>query len=81
MAVPPSATVTVVGLTVTPATSLSVMETTVSLMVPAVTPVGRAPKVNFTRSPSSSMVSSVAVKVKVFEVSPDSKVTELGTLE
>ena len=57
------------------------IETTVSLVVPSLTPVGRVPKVSFTDSPSSSMVSAVAVKVKDLEVSPELKVTLAGTPE
>ena len=57
------------------------IETTVSLVVPSLTPVGRVPKVSFTDSPSSSTVSAVAAKVKVFSVSPLLKVTLAGTPE
>ena len=67
--------------TVTDGTSSSVMEMVVSLVVPSVTPVGSVPKVSFTDSPSSSMVSDVAVKVKDFSVSPALKVTLAGTPE
>ena len=49
---------------------------------PSVTPAGKVlPKVSFTDSPSSSTVSAVAVKVKVFSVSPELKVTLAGTPE
>ena len=57
------------------------METTVSEVAPSDTPVGRDPNVSFTLSSSSSIVSSVAVKVKVFTVSPSLKVTLAGTPE
>ena len=59
------------------------MDTTVSLVVPSVTPVGRlsVSKVSFTDSPSSSTVSAVAVKVNDFSVSPELKVTLAGTPE
>ena len=80
--VPPSATVyeTSPQLTATDVgASSSSIETTVSSSAPAVTRSGRVPKVSFTLSPSSSTESSVAEKVKLFEVSPLSKVTELGT--
>ena len=62
-------------------TSSSVMETTVSLVVPSVTPVGSVPKVSLTDSPSSSTESDAAVKVKDFSVSPELKVTLAGTPE
>ena len=55
------------------------MDTTVSLVVPSLTPVGRVPKVSLTDSPSSSSVSAVALKVKVLEVSPLLKTTLAGT--
>ena len=69
--------------TETDGTSSSVMETVVSLVVPSVTPVGRVsvPKVSLTDSPSSSTCQQVAVKVKVFSVSPELKVTLAGTPE
>ena len=51
------------------------------IAVSTVTPVGMAPKPSFTDSPSSSKASSVASKVKVFSVSPLSKVTLSGTSE
>ena len=57
------------------------METTDSPVVPLVTRLGRAPSPSFTLSPSSSTLSSVALKVKVFEVSPVLKVTLAGTPE
>ena len=57
-------------LTVTLGTSSSLMETVVSGTLPLDTPAGRAlPKVSLTLSPSSSTVSWVAVKVKVFSMS------------
>ena len=57
------------------------MLTTVSSVVPAVTRAGRVPNSRVTFSPSSSTVSAVAWKVKVLEVSPALKVTEVGTPE
>ena len=57
------------------------METTLSLVVPSVTPVGIAPKVSFTDSPSSSTLSEAAAKLKVFSVSVLLKVTLVGTPE
>ena len=57
------------------------METMVSLVAPSVIPVGSVPKVSLTDSPSSSTVSGVAVKVKVFSVSPELKTTLAGTPE
>ena len=59
--------------------SLSVMLTTASSVVPALTPAGRFTNVSFTDSPSSSSASSSAVNVKLFSVSPESKVTLVGT--
>ena len=67
--------------TVTAGSSLSVMVTVVVEVVPAVTPVGGVPKPSATVSPSSSTVSSSAVKVNVLEVCPASKVTFAGTPE
>ena len=66
---------------VTPAVSSSVMETTLSFVVPAVTPVGSVPKVSLTDSPSSSTPSEAAAKEKVFSVSPLLKVKLVGTPE
>ena len=58
------------------------IETTLSLVVPSETPVGRVlPKASLTDSPSSSTVSAVAEKVKDFSVSPELKVTLAGTPE
>ena len=65
----------------TAGSSLSLMETVVSLVVPAVTLEGSVPKPSFTRSSSSSSVSSSAVKVNDFSVSPLWKVTLAGTPE
>ena len=49
--------------------------------VPAVTPLGRlVPKPSSTLSASSSMESSAAVKVIVFDISSASKVTLEGTV-
>ena len=81
--VPPSATLYVPcpKLTVTAGTSSSVIETTVSLVDPSLTPVGRFPKPSFTLSLSSSSVSWVALKVIVFAVSPGAKLTFVGTPE
>ena len=81
MAVSPSATVTVVGFTVTPATSLSVMETVVSSGLAALTFAGRVPKPSLTDSPPSTALSSVAVIVRVLLVSPLLNVTSGGTPE
>ena len=66
---------------VTAGTSSSVMDTTLSLVVPAVIPVGSVPKVSFTDSPSSSTLSEAAAKLKVFSVSVLLKVTLVGTPE
>ena len=68
-------------LTVTVGTSPSVMDTTVSSTVPSETPAGSVPKVSSTDSSSSSMLSSVALKVKDFSVSVAEKVTFGGTPE
>ena len=57
------------------------MLTIASLVEPFVTPSGRAPKVSFTLSPSSSTLSDAAVKEIVSSVSPDTKVTLGGTPE
>ena len=72
--VPPSATLYEVAPndTDTCGSSSSVMLTVVSLGVPALTSGGRVPKVSCTLSPSSSTVSCVAEKVKVFGGSPRS---------
>ena len=67
--------------TVTAGSSSSVIETVVSLVVPAVTPVGKEPKPSLTFSPSSSTVSAVAVKVNDLEVSVAANVTLAGTPE
>ena len=56
-------------LTSTEGTSSSVIETMASPVEPSLTPAGRESKPSFTLSPSSSSVSSVAVKLKVFSVS------------
>ena len=66
---------------VTPAPSSSVMDTTVSLVVPPDTNVGRLPNVSLTDSPSSSTESWVALKVKDFSVSPLLNVMFPGTPE
>ena len=81
--VPPSATPyePCPKLTITAGTSSSVIETTVSLVVPSDTPVGRFPKPSFTLSSSSSSVSWVALKEKVFAVSPALNTTFAGTPE
>ena len=82
--VPPSATVYVPcsKLTVTDGTSSSVMDTTASCGLAAVTSVGRGdPKASLTLSPSSSIVSCVALKVMLFSVSPLLKTTLAGTPE
>ena len=57
------------------------MESVASLVVPAVTITGRGPKPSFTDSPSSSTLSSAAVKVNDCSVSPLWKVTPVGTPE
>ena len=58
------------------------IETTVSLVVPADTRSGSVlPKASRTLSPSSSTVSCVAEKVMLFSVSPLAKVTLDGTPE
>ena len=65
-----------------PGASSSVMETVVVLGAPSVTPVGSVePKLSCTLSPSSSSVSWAAWKLKVFAVSPELKVTLVGTPE
>ena len=55
--------------------------TVASSVVPALTLSGRIPKESFTLSPPSSKLSSTAVKVKVFSVSPAENVTLAGTPE
>ena len=76
----PSPMVSAAAETETPASSSSSMLTVVVTVVPTLTPAGRlVPKPSSTLSPSSSMVSCVAVKVIVFDVSPVSKVTLPGT--
>ena len=57
------------------------MFTVVPFLAPCDTLEGRAPKVSFTLSPSSSTVSCVAVKVNDLEVCPELKVTLAGRLE
>ena len=49
--------------------------------MPELTRVGSVPKASLTFSPSSSTVSSVAMKVMLFSVSPLLKVRLLGTPE
>ena len=68
-------------LTVTGGSSLSAMLTVDVPGVPAVTRAGSVPNARATLSPSSSTVSSVAVNVNVFDVSPLSKVTLAGMLK
>ena len=63
------------------AASSSVMVTVLVAVPPVLTPVGRTPKPNCTLSPSSFTSSWVALKVKVLEISPESKVTLAGTPE
>ena len=53
--------------------------TVASSVVPAVTLSGRVLKESFTLSPLSSKLSSTALKVKVFSVSPAENVTLAGT--
>ena len=81
--VPPSATLYVdcSKLIVTCGSSSSVMATVVSSTLPALTPIGSGPTASFTLSPSSSTSSAVALKVKVFAVSPLLKVRLAGTPE
>ena len=57
------------------------MLTVVSFGEPALTLAGSVPNPSLTLSPSSSTASAVAVKSKVFEVSPELKVTVAGTPE
>ena len=57
------------------------MLTVAALLVPELTRVGSVPKASLTFSPSSSTVSSVAMKVMLFSVSPLLKVRLLGTPE
>ena len=69
-------------LTSTLGTSSSVIVTTASSVVPALTPVGRVfPKLSFTLSPSSLSLSEEAVKVMSTSVSSALKVTLAGTPE
>ena len=56
------------------------MLTVVSAIAPSDTPVGSVPKASSTLSSSSSMESSAAVKVIVFDISSASKVTLVGTV-
>ncbi len=67
MTVSPSGTVYAVGLndTVTSGWSLSVMLTVASVVAPALTRSGSVPKPSSTLSPSSSIMSCVAVNVNV----------------
>ena len=62
-------------------TSSSDIETTAWDGLVEFTPTGRVPKVSLTLSPSSSSVSSVAEKEKVFSVSPLLKTTVCGAIE
>ena len=76
----PSPMVSAAAETETPASSSSSsMLTVVVAVVPALTPPGSVPKASNTLSPSSSMESCVALNVIVFDVSPASKVTLIGT--
>ena len=68
-------------MTVTAGISSSVMETTVSLVVPAVTLSGRVPNPSLTLSPSSSTLSAAAAQGMSLAVSPLLKVTLPGTPE
>ena len=61
--------------------ALLMMLTVASLVVPRVASGGRFTKESFTPSPPSSRLSSVAVTVKVFSVSPLLNVTVAGTPE
>ena len=78
---PPSGAVYVAAakLTVTAGTSSSVMFTVAWVGLMAKAPVGMLPNPSLTLSSSSSTVSWVALKVKVFSVSPLFKVTLVGT--
>ena len=79
---PASLTVRLLEFTTRSAVSLSVMDTMASSVYPGLTPTGRAlPKPNFTLSPSSSTLSSIAEKVKPFSIAPTLKVTFAGTPE
>ena len=75
----PSPIVSAAAETEIPASSSSSMLTVVVAVVPALTPPGSVPKASNTLSPSSSMESCVALNVIVFDVSPASKVTLIGT--
>ena len=81
--VPPSATLYVAEPkpTVTAGTSSSAMATVVASGARVLTFAGRFPKPSFTLSSSSSSVSWVALKEKVFAVSPDANTTLAGTPE
>ena len=68
-------------MTVTLGASSSVMEMVVPLWVPVDTWSGRVPKLTLTLSPSSSTVSWMASKLKVFSVSPLLKTRFWGTPE
>ena len=69
-------------MTLTPGTSSSVIDTTLSLGVPALTPVGRfEPNPSLTLSPSSLSLSEAALNVMLFSVSPPLKTTLAGTPE
>ena len=63
----------------TAGSSSSLMLTVVVRVEPALTPGGNVPKDSLTFSSSSSMVSSVALKEMVLDVSPLAKVTLSGT--
>ena len=62
-----------------PERATSSMVTTVSLVVPSVTPGGRGPRLMLTFSPGSPIRSEAAENIKDFEVSPELKVTLVGT--
>ena len=61
--------------------SSSMMNTVAASVAPSVTPAGNSPKASPTLSSSSSTVSSVALNVNDFSVSPLANVTLSGTPE
>ena len=77
----PSAMVSELSETETPAPSSSVMLTVACVVVPSETAGGSVPKASSTLLPPSSTSSWVAVKVIVCDMSPVLKVTFAGTPE
>ena len=69
-----------VSVTLPASISSSVIVTVVVVVAPPLTPEGSVPNVSSTLSPSSSRLSSVAVNVIDFPVSPLWKLTLAGTL-